>query len=54
MISRPKNRDRETASEASVPSTRAMRVAPDAAFTESQRAPRTSGLFQATLNHFVV
>ena len=37
MISRPKNLERETASAASVPSTRAMTVAPKAALIESQQ-----------------
>ena len=54
MISRPKKRERDTASAASVPRMSAMTVAPNAAFTDSHRASRTSGLFHATLNHFVV
>ena len=54
MISRPKNLERETASDASVPSTSAIKVAPRAALTESRSASRTSGLFHATPNHFVV
>ena len=38
IASRPKNAKRETASEASVPSTSARAVAPSAARTESQSA----------------
>ncbi len=52
--SRPKKRYRETASEASVPSTSATAVAPRPASTESFSASRTSSLSNATENHFVL
>ncbi len=54
IVSRPKKRERDTASAASVPRTSAIAVAPSAAFTERSSASRTSGLCQATPNHFVV
>ncbi len=53
IVSRPKKRYRDTASETSVPSTRATAVAPRAASTESWSASRTPSLWYATENHFV-
>lgn len=48
MASRPKNRCRATAKAISVPSTRAMAVAPRPAFTETQSAARAPSFSQAT------
>src|SRR4051794_22089699 len=48
---RPKNSNRDTARAASVPSTRAMSVAPTPAFTDVHSASRTPGLCTALSNH---
>src|SRR5262245_12801735 len=50
----PKNLWRERANAASEPSTNATAVAVRPAFTESQRASRTSSSCHAAENHFVV
>ena len=54
IVSRPKKRYRETASESSVPRTIATSVARNAACTESQSACRTASSSYATRNHFVL
>jgi hypothetical protein len=51
IVSRPKNRWRETASDASVPSTSAIAVAPMPAFSDVNSASRTPGLWNALSNH---
>ena len=50
IVSRPKNRWRETANAASVPSSSAISVAPVAAFTDVHSASRTPGLSIARPN----
>src|SRR5579884_4432064 len=54
IVSRPKNRNRCTPNDASVPSTSAIAVAYAAAFSESQSAFCMSPLWIAGPNHFVV
>jgi hypothetical protein len=49
-ISRPKNWKREIATAAIVPSTSAIAVEANAAFSERSKAARASGSFQATRN----
>src|ERR1041385_5575380 len=52
--SRPKNWERCTANAAHEPSTRAIAVAPSAAWTESQSEDLTFSSFQVAPNHLVV
>src|SRR5436190_20712572 len=54
IVSRPKNRWRETASEASVPSTIAIAVAATPAFSEVISASRGPESWKAWLNQWVV
>src|SRR3954447_3851776 len=54
IVSRPKKRWRATASEASVPRTRAMAVANTPAFSEVKKASRAASFLNAWLNQWVV
>ena len=54
IVSRPKNRWRATASEASVPRIRAIAVATRPTLSEVMKASRALALLIASLNHCVV
>ena len=54
IVSRPKNRKRDTASEARVPRTSANAVAAKPTLSEVRKASRAPGLSIASPNHWVV
>src|SRR5689334_11664988 len=54
IVSRPKKRWRATASEARLPSARAIAVAAIPALTEVKKASRADSLLNASWNHWVV